>query len=75
MHFTNKPGIPLQQVYIKAPICGVDKIIGVGLNYRDHCVQKKVEVPKIPMFFSKFSSTLIGPYDPLLIRTFITQVH
>jgi 2-keto-4-pentenoate hydratase/2-oxohepta-3-ene-1,7-dioic acid hydratase in catechol pathway len=35
------------------------KIICVGLNYRDHAEETKGEIPAQPLFFSKFSDTLV----------------
>uniref|UniRef100_A0A2A4K9I9 Fumarylacetoacetase-like C-terminal domain-containing protein n=1 Tax=Heliothis virescens TaxID=7102 RepID=A0A2A4K9I9_HELVI len=64
-----KEGTPLSSVKLLAPIDGMDKILGVALNYADHCQLLKVEHPAIPMIFSKYSSTIIGPNDPLRIRT------
>jgi len=36
------------------------KIIGIGLNYRDHINESKGKVPEIPMIFAKFPNTLLG---------------
>ncbi|XP_047035838.1 fumarylacetoacetate hydrolase domain-containing protein 2-like [Helicoverpa zea] len=62
-------GVPLSSVKLVAPIDNMDKILGVALNYSDHCKEINVDHPPIPMIFSKFSSTIIGPNDPLRIRT------
>jgi 2-keto-4-pentenoate hydratase/2-oxohepta-3-ene-1,7-dioic acid hydratase in catechol pathway len=35
------------------------KILCVGLNYRDHAEETKGTVPEQPLFFSKFSDTLV----------------
>jgi len=34
------------------------KIVCVGLNYRDHAVEAKAPIPKTPVLFAKFSSSL-----------------
>jgi 2-keto-4-pentenoate hydratase/2-oxohepta-3-ene-1,7-dioic acid hydratase in catechol pathway len=41
------------------------KIIGVGLNYRDHARETNSAVPKEPMIFQKASSGLNGPNDDI----------
>ena len=37
------------------------KIVCVGLNYRAHAAEQKVEPPKAPMLFCKASNIVIGP--------------
>lgn len=36
------------------------KIICVGLNYLKHANESRMDVPKVPLLFSKFDNTLIG---------------
>jgi acylpyruvate hydrolase len=36
------------------------KILCVGLNYRDHCEEQNKPIPKAPMIFNKFTTSLIG---------------
>lgn len=43
------------------PITNPDKIICIGLNYKDHCEEQNKQPPTEPMFFSKFNNTLTGP--------------
>ncbi|KAM7363932.1 oxaloacetate tautomerase fahd2, mitochondrial [Cochliomyia hominivorax] len=43
------------------PITNPDKIICIGLNYKDHCEEQNKQPPKEPMFFSKYNNTLTGP--------------
>jgi acylpyruvate hydrolase len=56
---------PLSNVKLSAPVTNPSKIIAVGLNYMDHCREQKVEVPKSPILFAKFPSSVIGPGDPV----------
>jgi 2-keto-4-pentenoate hydratase/2-oxohepta-3-ene-1,7-dioic acid hydratase in catechol pathway len=46
---------------------GVGKIIGVGLNYRDHATESKMPVPSEPPLFIKPSSAIVGPNDDVEI--------
>lgn len=39
----------------------------MGLNYRGHCEEQNIPLPKEPMIFSKFSSTIVGPHDNVVI--------
>ena len=36
-------------------------IFAIGLNYRDHAQEASLEIPKVPMVFTKFPSCLAGP--------------
>jgi len=45
------------------PIAGIGKIIGVGLNYRDHAEECRLPLPKEPTLFLKATSALSGPSD------------
>uniref|UniRef100_A0A2A4K945 Fumarylacetoacetase-like C-terminal domain-containing protein n=1 Tax=Heliothis virescens TaxID=7102 RepID=A0A2A4K945_HELVI len=67
------PSVPLTDVTLKAPIHGVDKILCVALNYADHCKEQNLEAPKIPIIFSKFARTIIGPNESVRIRTDIVK--
>jgi 2-keto-4-pentenoate hydratase/2-oxohepta-3-ene-1,7-dioic acid hydratase in catechol pathway len=54
-------GIPVSQVKLMAPLQSPPRIFCVGLNYRDHAVESRMELPKVPTIFLKLSSALIGP--------------
>ena len=45
----------------------VGKIIGVGLNYRDHAAETGLPLPKEPTLFLKATSALCGPNDDVVI--------
>ena len=47
------------------PVGGVGKIIGVGLNYRDHAIECGLPLPAEPTLFLKATSALAGPGDPV----------
>ena len=57
----------LDSARLLAPIPRPSKFICVGLNYRDHAAETKMEIPKIPTIFSKFSNTVIGPREPIVL--------
>ncbi len=44
-----------------------DKIICVGLNYRDHAAETNSALPQTPIYFAKFHRALTGPYDPVVL--------
>ena len=59
--------VPLASVRLLAPIPRPPKIICVGLNYRDHAIESKMEIPKVPTIFAKFSTAVIGPGAPIVL--------
>ncbi|TCS62525.1 fumarylacetoacetate hydrolase family protein [Varunaivibrio sulfuroxidans] len=48
-------------------IGGVGKIVCVGLNYIDHGAETGMALPREPVLFTKASSAITGPYDPIVI--------
>src|SRR4029079_3245164 len=54
-------------VVLGPPLRGIGKIIGVGLNYRDHAEETGLPRPKEPTFFLKATSALCGPADDLVM--------
>ncbi|HEY4690383.1 MAG TPA: fumarylacetoacetate hydrolase family protein [Anaerolineae bacterium] len=49
------------------PIVDPEKIICLGLNYRDHAQEANLPIPPVPNLFAKFRNTLIGPASPILL--------
>ncbi|XP_034975589.1 fumarylacetoacetate hydrolase domain-containing protein 2 isoform X2 [Zootoca vivipara] len=58
--------LPRSKVTLLAPVTNPDKVICVGMNYVDHCLEQNVKIPKEPIIFSKFSSSIVGPYDDII---------
>src|SRR5215212_9514619 len=49
------------------PIDLPQKIVCVGLNYRDHAEEQGADLPTAPLLFAKWPNTLIGPGDPIVL--------
>ena len=49
------------------PIDRPEKIVCVGLNYRDHAEEQGTELPGAPLLFAKWPNALIGPGEPIVI--------
>lgn len=49
------------------PIAGIGKIIGVGLNYKDHAEETGSPAPSEPTLFLKATSALAGAGDDIII--------
>jgi len=50
------------------------KVICVGLNYRDHAEETGAKIPEHPVFFSKFTSCLIGDRAPIVVPRLSDQL-
>jgi acylpyruvate hydrolase len=66
--------IRLEEVRLAAPVPRPSKIIGIGLNYRDHAAETGQELPAKPTVFAKFPTTLTGPYDPIVLPALSNSV-
>jgi 2-keto-4-pentenoate hydratase/2-oxohepta-3-ene-1,7-dioic acid hydratase in catechol pathway len=50
------------------------KIVCVGLNYRDHAEEQGVDLPERPLLFAKWPNTLIADGQPIRIPAVTQQV-
>jgi 2-keto-4-pentenoate hydratase/2-oxohepta-3-ene-1,7-dioic acid hydratase in catechol pathway len=65
--------IPLARVRLLSPLPRPGKILCVGLNYRDHAVESKMELPKVPAVFTKFSNSVTGHDTNVVIPKMTNQ--
>jgi len=42
------------------------KIVGIGLNYRDHIVEQHLEIPIRPTLFAKFGNAVVADGEPIV---------
>ena len=56
------------------PIPTPEKVICIGLNYRDHAIETGAEIPTEPVVFNKFTSTLVGHGDEILLPRVSNEV-
>lgn len=57
----------LPEVALRAPVERPEKIIGVGLNYRDHCREIGREIPADIRTFGMFANALVGHGAPVVL--------
>ncbi len=50
----------LDEITFVPPLVRPGKVLGIGLNYKDHAEETGKPVPSEPMFFNKFPTSLIG---------------
>ena len=66
--------VPSRDAYWFAPVPRPGKLICIGLNYRDHAKESNMPIPEKPVVFSKFSSAVIAPGEPVVIPATSKQV-
>jgi 2,4-didehydro-3-deoxy-L-rhamnonate hydrolase len=49
------------------PVSRPSKIVCIGLNFRDHARESKMDIPAEPVIFFKASTSLVGPNDDLIM--------
>ena len=57
--------VPLEGADLAPVVPAPDKIVCVGLNYRDHAAETNNPLPTAPIYFAKYRRALTGPYDPI----------
>ena len=66
--------VPSRDAYWFAPVPRPGKLICIGLNYRDHAAESKMPIPDKPVVFSKFSTAVIAPGEPVVLPSTSQQV-
>jgi 2,4-didehydro-3-deoxy-L-rhamnonate hydrolase len=54
-------------VRLGSPVARPSKIICIGLNYVDHCLETNAPIPTEPIIFFKSTTSLCGPDDDVII--------
>lgn len=67
------PDHAVESVTLHAPVSQPSKVIGIGLNYIDHCREAGLDVPEHPVMFTKHSTSVTGPYDDVVCYRDICQ--
>ena len=66
--------VPLGSVTLEAPVPRPGKVICIGLNYRDHAEESGMDIPELPLVFSKFSSCVVGPEAEVVLPPGASEV-
>lgn len=59
---TTKKGVPMGDVTLLPPVLP-SKIVAIGLNYKDHAMERGRALPDEPLIFLKPPSAVVGPKD------------
>jgi 2,4-diketo-3-deoxy-L-fuconate hydrolase len=57
-----------------SPVSRPGKIVCIGLNFRDHAAESRMEAPKEPVIFLKATTSLVRPNDDLVVPRNATKV-
>lgn len=68
------PFFALPQARLLVPVLLPSKVIGVGLNYRDHAAEQHKPLPELPILFGKAPSSLQTHDGPIALAEDLTQV-
>ena len=66
---TDLSKLPILDASLRIGTCvsNPSKFIGIGLNFKDHAEEQNLPIPKEPIIFSKFTSCITGPNDPIIV--------
>ncbi|CAA9273111.1 MAG: Fumarylacetoacetate hydrolase family protein [uncultured Arthrobacter sp.] len=56
-----------EDVVLGPPVPDPEKIICLGLNYKEHAAEASLEAPAAPMLFAKFRNSLVGQGAPIVL--------
>ncbi|MBM7653610.1 fumarylacetoacetate hydrolase family protein [Neobacillus cucumis] len=62
-----------ENVQIGAPVLKPNKIICVGLNYKNHILEMKRDLPVHPVIFAKFATAITGPNHIFPLNSNLTK--
>ena len=65
--------IPMSSVHLQAPL-RPGKLIGVGLNYREHARETGQPIPERPLLFAKFPSAVTAPSGPIRLPDYTAEL-
>jgi len=57
----------LSEVRLHTPLSNPPRVFAIGLNYRDHAAEAKMQLPKFPVVFFKLTTAIIGPGQPIVL--------
>jgi acylpyruvate hydrolase len=68
------PSHPLERLDYAPLVPSPEKIICVGLNYRDHVLEMGNKLPDYPTVFAKFAPALVGAHDDIVLPRSSTAI-
>ena len=66
--------LALDEATLAAPL-RPGKLIGIGLNFRDHAAESGKPVPQMPLLFAKMPTAVTGPAGPVVLPSYTTEPY
>lgn len=66
-------GYKLNEIRLHAPLPNPPRVFAIGLNYRDHAIESKMTLPKVPVVFFKMTTAIIGSGENIVLPKNVTQ--
>ena len=63
------PSGSLRDTTLGPPVPTPRNCYAIGLNYRSHVAESEMEIPEIPLVFTKFPSCIVGPTADVELRS------
>ncbi|MGE0218779.1 fumarylacetoacetate hydrolase family protein [Mycolicibacterium sp.] len=63
------PGEPYAPSDLGSPVTEPRQLFAIGLNYREHAAETGIALPDTPMVFTKFATSITGPYATVVMPT------
>lgn len=60
-------GTPVADVKLGPPVPRPSSVFAIGVNYRGHAAETGADIRPIPAVFTKFPSSINGPYDDIVL--------
>lgn len=74
---SEEEALSLEEVTLHAPLGGAtrwpQKILGIGLNYKDHAEETGAQLPEKPIVFAKYPNTIAAPGETVSIPPITEQ--
>lgn len=67
-HLDTSAAVPFDAAALGSPVPSPRQVFAIGLNYADHVTEAGLELPAVPATFTKFPSSLSGPFDDIAVR-------
>ncbi len=67
-------GVQARPEALLPPVREPRRILCIGRNYAAHAIEQHAVVPKAPEIFLKLPSTLVGPYDDIVLPREVPEV-
>lgn len=72
--FADLRTVSIDEVFLASPVPRPGKVICIGLNYRNHAIESGMEIPKSPIVFSKFVTSVTGADGDIVLPKDSSQV-